>query len=408
MKKICICVPTRNNYVGLEVYLNVTKSIYVNDCLGVYIFDSSPKTESIAIENLITKYINEGYSNLHYVCLPEEYNLADKMDAILSCQYLQEKYEYIWPVKDRTFFDKQSMDEIIRELQNAPDLLLLVPGKGVMSVYDDIGLFYRDCGSCITSLETSIYRYDTILKNYSFDLYPDTRNDKYMSWWSPFLFCTHSIAHLDKPKLHVLDGNKVIFSTIDGKKMTWKEDIFKIWIECWIKVNEELPSIYNPYKDIVIKKSASLPWILGSREHLIELYASGVLTKDSLNLFTVEQWERVSIVPYKVLSGIVDDIYDIYHDLTVFSETKVQLFELSDKLLDLIPEEDFVSYRYLLEDVVIGIKGMIKKNICDYRFDKVLLGTVNDIDNEIMTSESKADALKYIQMLMNICMLTER
>jgi len=63
-----------------------------------------------------------------------------------------------------------------------------------------------------------------------------------------------------------------------------------------------LPVCYKN-KEEVIKRTASLPWILGDKDGLIELHRKGILTPEYYEEIKIF-WEQVSDIPLVVLKKI--------------------------------------------------------------------------------------------------------
>ena len=104
------------------------------------------------------------------------------------------------------------------------------------------------------------------------------------------------------PTICLLAGNQVtIYHSVLGHS-SWGDRRIWIWGKNWIGANEKLPVCYKN-KEEVIKRTASLPWILGDKDGLIELHRKGILTPEYYEEIKIF-WEQVSDIPLVVLKKI--------------------------------------------------------------------------------------------------------
>lgn len=255
MKKLAICYTTRNNPDAVDELLSTTKDYYLTSDVDVYIFDSSESDET---KKVCDRHVEEGFINLFYVLLSKDSNLADKMEAILSCQYFEDKYLYVWPIKDRAYFDGDSVNQILEKIDLNPEMIFLVPCIPIRKNYSNPGLFYQENGTFITSLETSIFQVQGLMARTQDDILGPIRNNRYLSWWAPYYYTLQYIAQLNNPIIEVLGEDRVCFNTTNGAAMSWRKNIIEIGVLAWIQINELLPNCYQKYKDDVIKRFGSL------------------------------------------------------------------------------------------------------------------------------------------------------
>lgn len=403
-KKLIVAIPTRNNPEGIGKLFEYVLETYRKMGVDVMVFDSSGDNRT---QTVTEEYIS-AFDNLYYQRLDSSFNLAQKMDAILSCKFFSEEYEYVWPIKDRNYVDEQSMHNILGKMRDNPDAIVLIPSQAFKTVYTEPGELYRDYCSYITSLSVMIYNYDRVLRNYSFNDYPDTRDDKYLSWWSPYLFALHKLAKLDNLNVKIVDLNEMNLAEIDGIKMTWSKDIFEIWVESWIKINEELPSCYDPYKEVCIKKVPSLQVILGSRRKLVELYEAGILTKEKV-AECKKDWNRVSDIPIEVLECISEGKYDIYHDFSIYDAVEIEVIQFVQKFISLLENGNITAEVIPLDDIAAHLKAAIHakyERVFDVKY--VINGSIDDLCDRMKRTGDIIEYKEYMQMLLNYYLLCGR
>lgn len=397
MKKLIVAVPTRNNAAGIESLMMCSLKTYRDFDIDVMIFDSS---EDDNTQEVTEKYMKT-FDNLFYQRFDSDFNLAQKMDAILSCRYFPSEYEYVWPIKDRNYVEAISLQAIFEEMESNPDAIVLVPGKTPKDVYSKPEELYRDLCSYITSLNVMIYNYSKVLKDYSFNDYPDTRGEKYLNWWSPYLYALHKFSKLENLNVHVIDYRRMRLIELDGLRMTWSRDIFEVWVDCWIKINEELPECYNLYKEECIKKVPNLPIILGSRKKLIELYENGILTEEKCERYA-PVWNRVCDIPVEVLRQISKGDYDINHDFSIYDAIEIEMIQLVEKFVSLLDSGCITTDMMPVDDVVSHLKAAIHiKYERAFDVESIVFGSIDDISDILKRTTEKREFKKYLQILLN-------
>lgn len=297
---IAMCIFTHNHPNTVWNVLAKTGLNYYLHGVDVYIYDSSEGDET---KEIVASWINKGYTNLYYV-EAKGLGLGDKMSALSRGEGLAKHYDYVWPSKDRSIWPKEAMDAVREHIAECPDIMLLeVRGNAEepeKNTYGDGIELYAKHSLCLTSIDTTIYKYDTV--------YGDTaalEEARLNPDFPHFYFVLKKLAEMEKPKLIILQGQRIALYNIKTES-SWQAITFMVWKDNWIKVNENLPDCYLPYREDVIKYVASAPWLIGGIERLQELKKIGALTADKLDEIAVN-WERVSDIPFEEVRRIVEE-----------------------------------------------------------------------------------------------------
>lgn len=349
MAKIAACVPTLNHAEVVDDVLQKSIEYYDRRGIDIYYYDSSDGNET---KEIIDKYIGEGYHNLYYIRVSPGTEIEDKINLILSGQGLQRYYDYIWPIKDRSFVDRESLDGILAAMEEqAYDIVFLgTCGQNQNVVYDKPQEFYRDWGWLATSMDTAIYRYDTMIAGFDAAKFKQEIKDTYRDNWSLYAFLFRKLAEADR-SIIVLRNERITIQASDLGKSMWISSTFKVWKDRWIAANDDLPEIYAPYRDLIIKCAASLPWIIGDAQRLTELHEMGVLTEEALPQI-LQDWERVSDIPQNTVTKIARGTYDCYHDVSGLGSSEDKAVELIARLAEMMQEEKIGKQQVPIEDII--------------------------------------------------------
>lgn len=291
---IAMCIFTHNHPDTVEYVLNrMCLNCYLHS-IDVYYYDSS---DDDSTREVVEAWINRGYTNLYYINV-KGWNVEDKIAAAFKGEGLNKRYDYVWPSKDRTIWQKETLDAVREYIAGSPDVMYLeirenAADSECKNYVDGIEL-YREYSLGLTSLDTSIYKCDSILA--------DKRLIQYtidsIKEFPHFYLILKRIAEMKNPKICVLQGARIVLYNVKLSKSTWEKEAFRVWKDCWIRVNEELPDCYAPYRERVIREVAGQPWLIGDMERLKELKAAGALTVDKLDEIEVN-WERISDIPFE-------------------------------------------------------------------------------------------------------------
>lgn len=298
---IAMCMFTHNHPGTVAQVLEATCLNYYLHGIDVYWYDSSEGDET---ERIVRAWINKGYTNLYYVNVKGAL-LAGKWIAVSKGEGLVKRYDYIWPSKDRTIWPKETLDAVLEHITECPDIMYLeVRGNALepeKNVYGDGVRLYQRHSLGLTSIDTSIYKYDSVFADT--EEYQNARDTS--KGFAHFYLILKKLAEMEKPKCCILQGERITLYDVKTES-SWADQPFYVWKDCWINANERLPDCYAPYRDQVIKYVASQPWLIGGIERLKELKAAGALTVD--NLDEIEKgWERVSDIPFEEVRRIAEE-----------------------------------------------------------------------------------------------------
>lgn len=313
MKSIALAIPTYHHPEAVQEILSLTAQYLYDLHIDVYYYDGSSDTKT---KEVVESFRDKGFTNLYHLHFPEDNTRAA---MIFKGRGMIREYDYIWPSKDRCMFTDEVIAAVIEALEEEPDVLCLnqtFAYRGIQKrVYHEPTEFYNVHGWIATSINTIIFKKSSMIGSFEDWIYPELFNPYYNH-----LF--HTLARMDKMDICVLYGDHIMIHNYNNVSSQWENRVFQVWKEDWIKANDMLPECYAPYKDSVIKTTASLPWLLGDVERLREFYDKGLLTPEKMP--QVEpNWERVSDVPLEIVREIAAGTYDFAHDTRrVVSETE--------------------------------------------------------------------------------------
>lgn len=313
MKSVAIGIPTYHHPEAVNEILSLTAQYLYDLHIDVYYYDGSSDNKT---KEVVENFRNKGFTNLYHLHFPEENRRAE---MIFNGRGMIREYDYIWPSKDRCMFTEEVLTAVIEALEEGPDVLCLnqtFAYPGIQKrIYHEPTEFYHVHGWIATSINTIIYKKSSMIGSFQSWIYPN-----YFNAFYSHLF--HTLAGMDTMNICVLYGDHIMIHNYDDVISSWENKVFQIWKDAWITVNDLLPECYAPYKDHVIKITASLPWLLGDVERLQEFHDKGLLTPETMS--QVEpNWERVSYVPIEIVREIAAGTYDSAHDMRrVVSESE--------------------------------------------------------------------------------------
>lgn len=296
--RMCVCIPTYEHPEAVEEVLSHCAETYHRYGLDVYYYDSS---RDDVTERIIERYQQAGYDNLYYFRRdPNEL----KTMKIFDLEGIEKNYTYLWYLRDRCWCEENTLQLIYRGVCEEHDLVFLDVGhpKGYATqrILRDANEFYHSCGDYATSMDTTIYNINSML---AFD--KERFMEKYQSRmvsFPQFMVIFDQLSQKENPDICLLAGEDVAIWHSNKCVSMWNDQRIKVWGERWITVNEALPDCYDD-RDDVIKRTASFPWLLGSKEPLIELHEKGILTPEYYQEIK-GWWERVSPISLETLKQI--------------------------------------------------------------------------------------------------------
>ena len=398
MKTIAIGVCTYNHPEAVYDILGRSVQRLYDYKIDVYYYDGSSDTKT---KEIVEAYRNMGFTNLYHIHLPEDPN---RPEMIFTGEGMLHNYDYIWPCKDRCMFSEETLATVKECMEEDFDIILIgmYDHKDIKkNIYHNASDFYNDYAWRATSINTIIYRKQTMLNSFQHWIYPTVFNEYYNH-----LF--HTISHMSDLNICAISGEKILIYDSPLASSVWINNIFKVWKDQWIEVNELLPECYAPYKDKVIKQAASLPWLLGDVPRLQELHEQGILIPERLH--EVEpNWDRVSDVPFDIVKDIASGSYDPKHDLRrIVSDNEFLNLMISINKMILhgkmqpaqIPWQSIKDY--------LGSKLRTHKVIDECNIP-LIIGTLDDLEAMTLESPSSPEHVSsYLQIVINFLLLTEK
>lgn len=402
MCKIAMCVPTCNHPMVIEDILNKSIEDYNKLNIDIYYFDSSKDEET---KKVIDRFVNKGYENLYYKKCSLEESLYDKLKKIMEDNILDKEYDYIWPVKDRSYCPKATLEKIITIINKCYDVIFLgVVNTGENKIYLDKKEFYREWGWLCTSLDVLIFKKTFLNINHEKSrLFGKKYNQSWYTYVIPF-FLLEEVK--DTRICALCDSETQIYNSPLGKS-TWEKNVFQIWKDDWIQSNDNLPSCYDEYKDEVIKYAASLPWILGGISRLTELHQKGILTEENYDT-VIENWERVSDIPRETVKEIAYGIYDKFHDVSSIN-VHSEITSLLIQLIRLLRTGKMKKEQIPFDNISKCIQSeILSANRYSEELLNSVIGSVTDVLNFARSENSSTDdVVRYMQMMINFIELSK-
>lgn len=394
---VAMCIPTYNRANVVEDTLSRGIEGYAKMGIDLYYYDSSTNEDT---KKIVEKYAAMGYKNINYVPVTETKNVAQKLEMIFMGEGLNKKYDYIWPVKDRVWFEVPTLLAIDNAMQENVDVIFLGvlwsyhhPDIGT-KIYESAREFYADWGYLVTSIDVNIFRYESMINDIDFD---ELKN--YNDCFSHFQLMFNKLAG-DTKKVKALVGDEIIAYNSNRSGSGWKESAFLVWKDKWIDVNEKLPEYYNEYKAEVIKHAGRLPWIFGSVDSLLEFKNCGALTPDNLDS-VLKSWERVSDIPREKVIAIANGTYDKRHDLDLTPIHMDEFLNLLTQMAGFVCTGKMNKEQIPYDDVFQGIMNkIVKKYNGDSGIVNVTAGSVEDtliyIRDKAKTTEEISKAFQLL------------
>lgn len=394
---VAMCIPTYNRAEVVEDTLSRGIEGYAKMGIDLYYYDGSDNEDT---RRVVEKYINKGYKNIKYMKYTPDVNRAA---MIYTGKGLDKEYDYIWPVKDRVWFEEPTLKAVGKAMEEGFDAIFLGvlwsyahPGIGTKT-YENPKEFYLDWGYLVTSIDVNIFRRESMLTVLT---YEELLN--YDPAFTHFQIMFQQLAE-GKKSVRALVGNDIVAYNSSLATSCWKKETFSIWKDEWISVNDNLPECYNEYKAEVIKHAGRLPWIFGNVNSLIEFRECGALSPENLDSI-LKNWERVSDIPKEKVIAIANGTYDKRHDLDLVPREMDEFLNLLMQMTMFLQSGKMKKEQIPYNDVFQGVMNKIVKKYKDNgSIINVTAGSVEDILIYIRDkAENKEDIGRAFQMLITI------
>lgn len=392
--KIASCVLTYNGADIIDDVLANCAEYYYEEGIDIYYFDASVDDST---KQIIDKYRANGYTNLYHLHMPDASSL-DRTTKMMSGELFNKKYDYIWPSKNRSYLSKEGIRDILQVIRMKPDVVVCMPDDNDQTAiiqYTDPVQLYHDTAWIMTSLDTVLYKKDTIFDNYKTQEY-------YVGFNEFYSYVLNKMPCMKELNAIVVCGRNMTFVNSELGKSHY--NVFDVWKNHWINVNQQLPDCYDLYKNDTIKQVAQLPWLIGDIDRVYEFYRENLIREDNIEEVK-NNWKMISDVPVEVLDKMVKGRFDLYHD-TMYIKDEREIFVLLGRIIEMIKERQIQISQIPMDAIhnvmLSGIEEKIKIN-SDLRFVK---GTINDIYQQMIRDDiTMEECCMYLQMYISLGIL---
>lgn len=362
--RIACCHLTHNHPDVVEQILGLILEDYNSHGIDICIYDDSDNDDT---RTVVDNFINSGAGNLFYVDIHGVKGADDKYLHIAMGVGLPKKYDYIWPCKDRTFFRGASLDKL-EQLCNEDkyDVMMLVDENDrwelirpkVKDTYDDPVEFFSHYGQLSTNWEAIVYRSSTMLEGFDWnDLIGRTLIGPDCNFNQTLIIFTRLIE-MDSPlvgMVHVGEHERLCSALVSSG---WKNILFDLWINRWVKAIFSLPEAYTPYKMPIIKSECCVPVLFGSTDGFIDHRDKGLFDRNIFEQYK-DMLAMISDYPVHYMELIVDDRYDelfglimneFYQSFAMHDYDKAyRIFYINKWMKFTFPEEDYKDMEFCFD-----------------------------------------------------------
>lgn len=387
-KTVACCYLTYNHPETMDEVLQNICPTYVSKGIDVYVFDSSENDDTLRI---VEKYQNIYAEGLYYVNVDFISSGDEKYLYVLKESGLNEKYDYIWPTKDRCYFSGKTLDAIIDAIEQDSDVILAVDERdryefyipNYCDDYSDCVNFFAHYGHLTTNWEALIRKCDTMISPIEWARYENLYKIGVNNNFNQTLTLFARLSEISNPKIkvvHVVPGEKAYS---DKSKAMWVKNILDIWIDKWVEAIFLLPKIYDEYKQAIIKSQLGHPSLFGTVDSIIALKNMGIITKEKFDTIA-PVWSMLSRLPLNVISDILNGREDdvIRKNLQEFFESfrekdyekSYYLFIQNGRFIDCFTSYQYlalkVSFEILINDIRHNKYSLLFENVDS--FDKLM------------------------------------
>ena len=274
-KKIAICIPTYNRPKILYDICSKIVKIVDEKIFDIYIYDSSPSSDS---EEILNEIIQK--ENFYYFRLPTTIHSNEKLYRIYQDADIQNKYEYLWILADYLFFSKDIIDKILEKLNEKWDMLMLdlydPEKKGNKQYYDPDQIFFEYAWS-MTLFGIMIINCKTVLGRADWPYLREKYLKEQHKNFSHLAMYFEMMLKIDDLKFYhfSIEKGNVYISKYKGNRSEYFSEFLKVWGCYWYASIHTLPQYYSR-KDQVIKKACVYTGSL-SEKNVIALRTQGIL-----------------------------------------------------------------------------------------------------------------------------------
>ena len=312
-KKVACCYLTHEHPDVMDEVLGRICRPYGEKGIDIYVYDSS---ESDDTKVIVDRHKTSETCRIFYVSMQfmkNEKGGDAKYLEVLKGYGLEGDYDYIWPTKDRCWFEGDTLDRICEAIEEDFDIVFAVDErdryelikKDLHQVYTDPVEFFGDYGALTTNWECLIRRRKTMLDPIDWDRYERDHNVCKANNFNQTVTTFVRLSEMDKCSVRVIESGLDDKRYSDKAAPIWKSEIFEIWIDRWIPTIYSLPAIYDGYKLQVIKTQLGHISLFGSNDALLYLRNSGSITGKRMELLR-SMWDMISRIPIENFERIMD------------------------------------------------------------------------------------------------------
>ena len=325
--RVACCYLTHEHPEVIEEVLGHICNEYGRKGIDIYIYDSSAGDDT---KSIVEKYASKSICNLYYVdarSLGGRDGGNAKYLHVLKGDGLNGHYDYIWPTKDRCWFEGETLDRICESLDEDHDIVFAVDERDryeiitgpEKEVYTDPVEFFAYYGALTTNWECLIRRTDTMLDPVDWARYEKeygiSAENNFNQTRSAFV----RFSEVDSCSIRVIESGIDDKRYSDKAKPLWTSNLMQVWIDKWIPAIYSLPAIYDGYKMSVIKTQLGHISLFGSNDSLAAMRDMGAFTPERVALLT-SMWAMISRLPVSNLERIManddealfDEEYEAY------------------------------------------------------------------------------------------------
>ncbi len=290
--------------------------------IDIYVYDSSTGDDTRLV---VDKYRKMGLCSLTHV--PMQFAKGkdggnEKYLYVLKGHGLDGHYDYIWPTKDRCWFEGKTLDDICDAIDEDHNIVFAVDErdrfeiitKPIKRIYTDAVDFFEDYGALTTNWECLIRRTDAMTGPIDWYGYEQRYNVGAGNNFNQTITAFVRLSEISECDICVIP------SGIDDKRYSnkakplWTDSVFEVWIDRWIPAIFSLPAIYDGYKLKVIKTQLGHVSLFGSNDSLVTMRDMGLLTKERYGQL-LSMWDMISRIPRSNLVRIINnDEYSLFDE----------------------------------------------------------------------------------------------
>ncbi len=343
VKKVCMCVPTKDRPEMLREVLEYEAEYYQRAGIDIAIFDSSEGDDT---QSLVADFTARGFENISYHRTDPEECIDYKIISIWKeCRFLRE-YRYIWLISDSISVYPDALNEIDRYLEEDHTLIRLpVEGSGAREdlVTTDVNEWFSSCSKGMGHMASTIMNSELL----DDDIDWETLKVKYVggndihSQDHGFFFTVGFYLERISKTDHfngVLIGNRRKWrrdSPIKQGKSYWEDLVFEAWAKSYPETILKSPEIYRN-KPEVIRGSDNILFGRFERQSLIGFRIRGLFSKEEVERYG-EYWKYVSTLTQEELLEIAETPIEVLkhkygEDYGNVSDWKKNLLDIENRI----------------------------------------------------------------------------